>query len=117
MRDVGRKGVASAEIPCVEILTWSLGTHRRDAPTAEMLMQSFRVTDPVAVVATVCATLLLARSCASAAEDDDEVLEEKQLMEFYSKLSNVAAAGGPFFFFSCSWHPAEFKFTLQALVL
>lgn len=89
--------MASGEIPCVEILTWSLGTHRRDTATAEMLMQSFRATDSVAVVATVCAALLLAGSCASATEDDDEVLEEKQLMEFYSKLSNVAAAGGPFF--------------------
>lgn len=51
-----------------------------------MLTQSFRCIDSVAVVATICVTVLLAKSCMCVTEEDDEVLEKNQLMEFYSKL-------------------------------
>ncbi|XP_035538129.1 secretory phospholipase A2 receptor isoform X1 [Morone saxatilis] len=50
-----------------------------------MLIQLFRLVDSVAVVATICATVLLAKSCLCVTEEDDEVLEKKQLMEFYKK--------------------------------
>uniref|UniRef100_A0A3B4X721 Phospholipase A2 receptor 1 n=1 Tax=Seriola lalandi dorsalis TaxID=1841481 RepID=A0A3B4X721_SERLL len=51
----------------------------------EMLIQLFRCIDSVAVVATICVTVLLAKSCVCVTEEDDEVLEKKQLMEFYKK--------------------------------
>lgn len=57
-----------------------------------------RFIDSVAVVATVCAVLLLAKSCLCVTDVDDDVLEKKQLTEFYSKLNNLAAAAGPSFF-------------------
>ncbi|GLD75369.1 secretory phospholipase A2 receptor, partial [Lates japonicus] len=50
-----------------------------------MLTQSFRCIDSVAVVATICVTVLLAKSCMCVTEEDDEVLEKNQLMEFYKK--------------------------------
>uniref|UniRef100_A0A3Q3JVM7 Phospholipase A2 receptor 1 n=1 Tax=Monopterus albus TaxID=43700 RepID=A0A3Q3JVM7_MONAL len=51
----------------------------------EMLIQLFRCIDSVAVVATICVTVLLANSCLCVTEEDDEVLEKKQLTEYYKK--------------------------------
>ncbi|KAM7405944.1 hypothetical protein PAMP_000354 [Pampus punctatissimus] len=49
-----------------------------------MFIQLCRCVDSVAVVAAVCVTVLLAKSCLCV-EEDDEVLEKKQLMEFNKK--------------------------------
>ncbi|XP_073320103.1 secretory phospholipase A2 receptor [Pagrus major] len=50
-----------------------------------MFAQLSRFLDSVAVVATICATVLLAKSCMCVTEEDGEVLEKKQLVEFYKK--------------------------------
>lgn len=51
-----------------------------------MFIQLFRFVDSVAVVATICATVLLAKSCLCVTEEDDEyVLEKEQLEEYYKK--------------------------------
>ncbi|XP_020493615.2 secretory phospholipase A2 receptor [Labrus bergylta] len=50
-----------------------------------MFIQWFRFIDSVAVVATICATVLLAKSCMCVTEKDDEVLEKNQLEDFYKK--------------------------------
>ncbi|KAM7424371.1 hypothetical protein PAMA_000626 [Pampus argenteus] len=49
-----------------------------------MFIRLCRCVDSVAVVAAVCVTVLLAKSCLCV-EEDDEVLEKNQLMEFYKK--------------------------------
>ncbi len=61
-----------------------------------MLIQLFRLIDSVAVVATICATVLLAKHCVCVSEEDDEILEKKQLAEFYSKCIHSFAAAGLF---------------------
>ncbi|KAG8001296.1 Secretory phospholipase A2 receptor, partial [Nibea albiflora] len=50
-----------------------------------MLIQLLRFLDSVAVVATICATVLLAKGCLCVTEEDDEVLEKNQLMDYYKK--------------------------------
>ncbi|XP_068609504.1 secretory phospholipase A2 receptor [Brachionichthys hirsutus] len=50
-----------------------------------MFIRLFCLSGSVAVLATVCATLLLAKRCLCVAEEDGEVLEKEQLMEFYKK--------------------------------
>lgn len=51
-----------------------------------MIAQPPRFVGSAAVVATVCAALLLAKSCLCVTDVDDEVLAKKELMEFYSKF-------------------------------
>ncbi|XP_068174457.1 secretory phospholipase A2 receptor isoform X2 [Antennarius striatus] len=50
-----------------------------------MLIRWFGFIGSLLVLATVCATLLLGRSCLCVTEEDDEVLEKEELMEFYRK--------------------------------
>ncbi|XP_005935312.1 secretory phospholipase A2 receptor [Haplochromis burtoni] len=51
-----------------------------------MFIQLYRCVDSAPVLAIICVTVLLAKSCVCVTEDeDDEVLEKKQLVEFYKK--------------------------------
>ncbi|XP_074522887.1 secretory phospholipase A2 receptor [Halichoeres trimaculatus] len=50
-----------------------------------MFIQLFRIIDSVAVVAAICTTAFLAKSCLCVTEEGDEVLDQKQLAEFYKK--------------------------------